>query len=261
MIGFSDNKDEMVSSGERWWDRLKKKQIKLIVDVAMTVLLPMLMAYALIGEKFHEIVGTVMLLLFILHHILNRKWYPALFTPKRAGGMSGGHSGRKGKYSARRIFQAALDIILIVIMIMQPISGILMSKHLYTFIKVQGVSATARKVHMCLAYWGFVLMCVHAGTHLTTPFSKLRRDKKGLWAGIHIAWFAASVYGCIAFVKRNLADYMFRKTVFVFFDYSEPKAHFFLDYGAMMLLFMFAGYIVVSVLARVGINSIDHGTD
>ena len=114
---------------------------------------------------------------------------------------------------------------------------------------------------MCLAYWGFVLMCVHAGTHLTTPFSKLRRDKKGLWAGIHIAWFAASVYGCIAFVKRNLADYMFRKTVFVFFDYSEPKAHFFLDHAAMMLLFMFAGYIVVSVLARVGINSVDHGTD
>ena len=30
------------------------------MDIAMTVLLPMLMAYSLIGEKFHEFIGTLM---------------------------------------------------------------------------------------------------------------------------------------------------------------------------------------------------------
>ena len=37
------------------------KRIRLTADIAMTVLLPMLMAYSLIGETFHEVVGTLML--------------------------------------------------------------------------------------------------------------------------------------------------------------------------------------------------------
>ena len=34
---------------------MKKKHIRTVVDMAMIVLLPMLMAYSLIGEKLHEI--------------------------------------------------------------------------------------------------------------------------------------------------------------------------------------------------------------
>ena len=34
------------------------KRIRLTADIAMTVLLPMLMAYSLIGETFHEVIGT-----------------------------------------------------------------------------------------------------------------------------------------------------------------------------------------------------------
>lgn len=214
---------------------MKRKHIRMIVDVAMTILLPMLMAYSLIGEKFHEIAGTLMLILFILHHILNRKWYTSI---------------SKGKYNAGRIFRTMLDVILIAIMILQPVSGILMSKHLYIFIKLQGVSAAAREVHMCLAYWGFALMCIHAGTHLTAPASRLRRERKVIYTGIHAAWLAASAYGCMAFARRGLADYMLRRTAFAFFDYSEPKLYFFIDYAAMMLLFMFVGYVAVSALSK-----------
>ena len=56
----------------------------------MTLLLPLLMAYSLIGELFHEIIGTLIFLLFIIHHVLNRKW---------------GGSLLKGKYSAGQIFR------------------------------------------------------------------------------------------------------------------------------------------------------------
>ena len=36
-----------------------------MVDIGMVVLLPMLMAYSLIGELFHEIVGTLMMILMV----------------------------------------------------------------------------------------------------------------------------------------------------------------------------------------------------
>lgn len=203
------------------------KKTRLAIDILMTVLLPLLMAYSLIGEQFHEIAGTLMLVLFIAHHVLNRGWYKALF---------------KGKYSSRRIFQTVLNMLLLVFMILQPLSGILMSKHLYTFIRLPGVTATARQVHLCFAYWGFVLMCLHAGTHLTIPLGKLERNKKQIWTIVMAVLAIISVYGIFAFTKRGLADYMFLKSAFVFFDFYEPRIYFFLDYLAIMILFAFTGY-------------------
>ena len=48
---------------------MKARQIlKIITDIAMTVILLLLMAYSLVGEALHEWLGIGMFLLFILHH-------------------------------------------------------------------------------------------------------------------------------------------------------------------------------------------------
>ncbi len=49
------------------------KKARMIVSIAMTVVLLCLMAYTLVGETAHEVLGTVLFILFIIHHILNRK--------------------------------------------------------------------------------------------------------------------------------------------------------------------------------------------
>ena len=78
------------------------KRRRVFVDAAMVVLLPMLMAYSLIGETFHEIAGTLMLCLFIAHHWLNRAWVKGLF---------------RGRYTSRRVFQTTVDLLLLLFMI------------------------------------------------------------------------------------------------------------------------------------------------
>lgn len=203
----------------------KTKQIRLAIDLAMTALLPMLMAYSLIGETFHEVIGTVILVLFLLHHIQNRKWFPALF---------------KGRYPARRIFRTVLDLILLVLMVLQPISGILMSKHLYSFLHFPGTAAV-REIHLCLAYWCYVLLCLHAGTHLVTPLKKLRNRHRRAGISLVILSAVISVYGIAAFFKRSFPTYMLHRSAFVFFDYHEPRLFFFLDYCAIMVLFAAVG--------------------
>ncbi len=50
-----------------------KTILKIVVDIGMTVMLLFLMAYELIGEAAHEWLGIGMFVLFIIHHILNRK--------------------------------------------------------------------------------------------------------------------------------------------------------------------------------------------
>ena len=204
---------------------MKKKSVKIAFDTAMVVLLPMLMAYSLIGERFHEIAGTLMLALFVAHHILNRQWFKTLF---------------RGRYNAQRVFRTGLNMLLFVFMILQPVSGILMSKHLYTFLPVLPVQAGAREMHMLLAYWGFVLLCVHAGTHLAAPLRRMRKGKAALWIVLGLV----SLYGAYAFVKRGLPGYMLGKTAFAFFDLNEPRVFFFADYLAVMVLFAAAGILI-----------------
>ena len=210
-----------------------KKKWKILIDIAMLCLLPLLMAYFLVGEAFHEVIGTGMLLLFLTHHILNRGWYKALF---------------QGGYPPRRVFQTALDALLLVVMLLQPLSGILLSKHLYTFLPALPVSAWARRIHMLLAYWGFVLTCVHTGTHLRAPLMRLKKRGGHAWAAALFTAGAVSVYGCYAFVKRGFPDYLFARTAFPFFDFSEPRALFFLDVLAIMALFAAVGCAVGGLL-------------
>ena len=48
-----------------------KARLKVGIDILMTFLLLFLMGYQFWGETAHEWAGTLMLLLFIAHHILN----------------------------------------------------------------------------------------------------------------------------------------------------------------------------------------------
>ena len=201
-----------------------------LVDAAMVLLLPLLMAYSLVGEAFHEFAGTLMLLLFLAHHWLNRAWLKNLF---------------RGKYTALRSFQTCLNLLLLVFMIVQPLCGILMSKHLYTFLPTEGLSSLARAVHLPLANWGFVLMCLHAGMHLGSMLPKDSGKKAVL-----IPLGAVSLYGVYAFFKRQIPKYMFLKLPFVFFDYGEPFVFFLLDYISIMILFAMIGYGVTRLLTK-----------
>ena len=203
---------------------------KRILDAAMVLLLPLLMAYSLIGEAFHEVAGTLMLVLFLLHHWFNRAWWKSQF---------------KGRYSPQRIFQTVLNLLLLLFMIVQPLCGILMSKHLFTFLPTDGLSSVARAIHLPLANWGFVLMSLHAGTHLGVMLPKGKKK-----AAVLSCLGAVSLYGAYAFIKRQIPAYLFLRLPFVFFDYSEPRLFFLADYLAVIVLFAMLGYGITLLLKR-----------
>ena len=97
--------------------RQNRPALKMAVDGAMVILLPLLMAYSLLGEAAHEWLGIAMSALFILHHVLNRRWYRGLC---------------KGRYSTVRTLGAATDLLLLADMIALPVSGVMMSRHVFT---------------------------------------------------------------------------------------------------------------------------------
>lgn len=194
----------------------------------MLLLLPMLMAYSLIGEAFHEAAGTLMLALFLLHHGINREWWKSLFS---------------GQYAPQRVFQITLNLSLLLFMIVQPLCGILMSKHLFAYLPTAGMASVARTIHLPLAYWGFVLMSLHAGTHLRSMLPKGKGRRTAI-----VILSAVSLYGVYAFFKRQIPDYMFLKMQFVYFDYSEPRIIFLTDLLAVIAFFALLGYGITRML-------------
>ena len=59
--------------------RISGKLARMAVDLLMTVMLPLQMAYSLIGETYHEAEGVILFALFIAHHAMHLNWWRNLF--------------------------------------------------------------------------------------------------------------------------------------------------------------------------------------
>lgn len=209
------------------------KKFRIILDAVMVFMLPVLMGYSLVGELYHEIIGTAMGVLFAAHIALNRKWFTSLF---------------KGSYNARRIVTTSVNISLIICVLMSMVSGIVLSKYLFRFLGLSGMSSVFRTLHMLAAYWGFIIMSFHAGTHGAVMLAKLKN--RTLKTIVSLLFVIVSVYGIYAFIKRSFIDYLFCKVSFMFFDFSEPFIFRYLDYLAVIILFMSLGYMVIKLTKK-----------
>lgn len=217
-----------------------KQKCKIMIDIVMSVLLLVLMAYPITGQFAHEWVGAAMFVLFIAHHALNAHW---------AGNL------RKGKYNAFRMLQTAIDLLLLVDMLALMVSGIQLSRYVFSFLPVFGSAALARRAHLLASYWGFVLMSLHLGLHwgMVTGMIRKMTGRKNSRAGSAVAWGIAEiigVYGAYAVWRHQIWMYLFLRSEFLFFDPAQPTVLFFLNHLAIMGLFVLLTYGVVCLLRQ-----------
>ena len=200
-----------------------KRIIKITVDIIMTLLFFVLMAYHFTGDAVHEYLGFSLFIFFILHHILNFNWYKNIY---------------KGKYNFNRILNTFINTMLFLCMAGLMISGILFSQRVLGFLNIHNSGMFTRRLHMISNSWAFVFMSAHLGMHWGM-FINRKFIKKQI--SIIIALFV-SIYGVVSFIKRGLYNKMFLLVEFAFFDYEEPVIFFFMDYLSIMGLFMFITY-------------------
>ncbi len=170
---------------------------------------------------------------------MNRKWY---------GGLC------KRRYSTVRTLRAATDLLLLADMIALPVSGVMMSRHVFTFLNAGSGMALARTIHLLASYWGLVLMSFHAGLHGGAVMAMLHKRATGKSAARTMALrtFTAllGLWGIFAFLRREIGSYLFLRNQFVFFDFSQPLLFFVTDYIAVMALFAMAGHYSAKLLKR-----------
>ena len=206
-------------------DKDHTAKVKRIVDICLTVLLLCLMASQVTGEALHEWLGIGMTLLLIVHHILNIKWYAALF---------------RGKYNAYRTITTVINTLLLASIALTAFCGMSMSNHAVPFLYGMVDMVFTRTMHLAMSYWSFILMGLHLGLHLPAMTAKIRPGKtvKRICTGL---FTMIAGIGLWLFIKNGIPEYITFRTHFAFFDYDKAAVLVFLENLAIEFFFAFIG--------------------
>ena len=228
----------------------RNRYVAPILDASMTLTLLLLMVYSLIGESVHEVLGTLMLVFLVVHHVWNIRWSRSVL---------------RGKYTVYRYGKTLLVLLCLTTILGSAVSGVILSKHLFTWLPLETGRSLARTIHLFCAYWGFMFMSLHLGLHCGVLFAGLRErylknSMKLKWL-VRIIICAMAVYGGYAFFERNLPNYMTLKVRFVFFDFNEPVIIFIADYFCIMILYCAMGNYIFQGIRRLTTRRNTKSTD
>ncbi len=212
---------------------MQTKQAKHIVDILLGIGLLLLMSYQVVGEAGHEWTGISMTLLMILHQILNRKWYAALF---------------KGRYTPLRIVQTLINAALVICFMLTALCGINMSVHAMPFLSEFMRASLGRRLHLALSHWCFVLMGLHLGLHIPAMLKGIKRQiARRIGFGCSVL---ASGAGLWLFLRNNYPDYLFYRVPFAFIDYDKAAPLVLLEALLIAFLWVFIGAHMTKLLNR-----------
>ncbi len=175
-----------------------KRTARLMVDHAMAAVLLAVILTPFDWGMLHEWLGIAFFALFIVHHVLNYRWWKAL---------------PRGRWNLRRVLSTLVDLAMIVCIGGLFWSSLVLSRYAFVWLPSMSGSSLARVWHLACSYWLFVLAYVHAGAHL-------RLDRKKAWQPI--ALLAGLVLGAFEFVRLGVGDYLFLRAVSVAQDSTIP---------------------------------------
>ena len=138
------------------------KKMKFILDVIMIVIMILLMRLSITGLKLHEILGLIILVIFLVHKVININFIKAfgknLFN-------------KKIKLRSKIIF--ILDSIILIFMIFTIFSGVVISKIVIpNIINIDSINFSP--LHRFFSWWLLILLSVHIGLHLDSLFKTIK---------------------------------------------------------------------------------------
>ena len=203
----------------------RRNNLRMTVDACMLFLLLCLMSYQVTGEMLHEWIGIAMTLTVIVHQILNRRWYSAVF---------------KGRYNTYRGLTALVNVMLLAAMFGTALCGMAMSGYAVPFLYWAGGVFLVRPTHLALSHWAFLLMGLHLGLHLPVMAAKW---KLGGRTGTVLSVLGALIggIGFWLFLRNGMPDYLFFRVPFAFLDYEKAGWLVFLENAMVLSAWAFIG--------------------
>lgn len=195
------------------------------LDVSMVILMIVVMSYQATGNLFHEAAGVILLVLFVIHNILNRKWYKNI---------------PKGEYSGFRNMMLIINILTLICMLAAMGTGIYLSQSSFASLLGMREAYLIRPWHVAAGAWGMVLVSFHGGIHI-----RISGKKKPLYM---IGGILLAAFGIWAFFTLDMPNRLILRDTGMYWRYSGLLL--FLANALMMAFFAGVAAIMADWLKR-----------
>lgn len=179
-----------------------------IIDILMMILLLLVMAYPFTGQSIHIVLGIMMVVCFIIHHYLNRRWYMSLF---------------KGKMTPIKAVVIGINSLLLICVLAIALSGLTLAGYIPLMSYY-----LARKIHLICSYWSYLLMGLHVGLHVRV--NGLIKNK--------IVIYVLLILGVILFIKNQFIVYLFHLSDFLYVSDQMNIVLYIVEYFVIFILFV-----------------------
>ncbi|MEC9432393.1 MAG: DUF4405 domain-containing protein [Pseudomonadota bacterium] len=187
------------------------------------VLLALGLAYPLTGRAAHELLGTAMLALLVVHVALNRRWWRGLHrTPLRA----------------RLLLRALANLGMAAAILGLAVISVTVSRLVFAPLGLEG-GVIARDWHIALGWWALVALGLHLGANaarLAGLVPRPRAPGRGLRFGLWALALGLAFWGVEAAARLDLIDKLRMRFGFRMWDFEADAAGFFLSVAGVPAL-------------------------
>lgn len=194
--------------------------LRLVLDATAAAALLAALAYYWLDNTAHELIGTGMFLLLVVHNVFHRRWF--------------GTAAKRSRDGAGRL-NLVLTLLLLIGMVVLLVSSVLISRTVFSAMALED-SVTARQVHKLAAHWVVLLVSIHIGLRWTIVMAALRRGfrltsaSRARTAVLHVLALGLALHGVQASFEMLVGSKLLLLSVLDMWDFNESTPRFFFNY-------------------------------
>ena len=213
--------------------------LRLAFDLTAASLLLIGLAYWWLGNVAHEVAGTAMFVLLVVHNVFNRRWYGTVARTREPRGL----------------INVGLTFLLLAGMLALLVTSVLISNTLAGLLPSWG-GFTVRQIHTFAAYWVLVIVSIHLGLRwpmimgvarsllgIATPSPARTLALRALAAVI-------AIHGIWSSFALGIGTKLAMQVTLDWWNFEESVAGFFIHCVAIAGLYMFLTYYTINRLQQ-----------
>jgi hypothetical protein len=213
--------------------------LRLAFDLTAASLLLVGFAYWWLGNLVHEVAGTAMFLLLLVHNVFNRRWYGTVRRTREP----------------REMINVGITFLLMAGMLALLVTSVLISNTLAPFLPPWG-GFTVRQIHTLAAYWVLVIVAIHLGLRwplimgVARSLSGISRPSKARTLVLRALAAGIATLGVWSSFALGLGTQLSMQVTLDWWNFEESVAGFFIHCVAVAGLYMTLTYYITSWIQR-----------
>lgn len=218
--------------------------LRLVLDFIGAVLLLVALAYYWLDNTAHELIGTGIFLLVVVHNLFNRRWYGAISKAREA----------------RRLIDVVLTLFLLATMLALLLTSLMISRTVFSFLQLNG-SFTVRQMHILSAYWSLIFVAIHLGVRWKRIMNAVRSalnivgESTVRTIALRLIAGAIAIHGLQSSFVMDVGSKLSLQMSLDGWDFEESTPGFFLNWVSIVGLYVFLTHYVLSWIQKKGFKA------